>query len=415
MSRELVDCGVDWIGKIPKDWSILRLGAIFYRSNQKNTNRNETNVLSLMKDIGVIPYSEKGAVGNNASEDIERYFLVEENDIIMNSMNVIIGSVGKSKYKGCLSQVYHVLRIRNNLRNSANYYDYLFASRQFQRKLVGYGNGIMEHRMRIPMSKLKIIVLPNPQLYIQQAIANFLDNKTNKIDELIKVQETAIERLKEYKQSVITEAVTKGLDPSVKMKDSGIDWIGYYPCGWNLSRLKFNVKIVNNRNIDSKRKYFGLENIESWSGRYIETDNDYDKTQAIACEPGYVAFGKLRPYLAKSYLVLDAMCCSSEFAVMDYVGYNKYFHYFTLNHWFVNVIDSSTYGTKMPRANINFIKNLDIINPQYSDQVKIVDYLDKKTEEINQLIQLKKDKIEKLKEYKKSLIYEAVTGKIEVI
>ena len=254
MSRVLVNSEIEWINNIPDTWDISRIGAIFEHSNKKNINKIETNILSLMKDIGVIPYSEKGAVGNNASEDIDRYFLVEPNDIVMNSMNVIIGSVGKSKYKGCLSQVYHVLRIRNKDKSFVDYYDYLFATRQFQRKLVGYGNGILEHRMRIPMSKLKSVEIPQPKRREQLLIATYLDEKTSKTEKLIKLHYTAIERLEEYKQSVITEAVTKGLNPNVKMKDSIINFVKKIPETFYEIRAKYLVSVSSGLSI-SKAEY----------------------------------------------------------------------------------------------------------------------------------------------------------------
>lgn len=417
MNKDMINSGIDWINYIPSDWGLKRLGAIFEYVNKKNSNREETNILSLMKDIGVIPYSEKGAVGNNASESIERYFLVEPNDIVMNSMNVIIGSVGKSNYFGCLSQVYHVLRVREKDDSFVDYYDYLFATRDFQRKLVGYGNGILEHRMRIPMSKLKTVLLPKPLFIEQQAIANFLDDKTQKIDELINLQETAIERLEEYKQSVITEAVTKGLDSNIEMKDSGIEWIGKIPKNWKLSRLKYSYKIIMGQS-PSSSSYNDLEvGLPFLGGNADVLDREskprfYTSEITKICQIGDILMSVRAPVgtISKSK---HKACIGRGLCAIRSKDFNNYLYYYMVfleNKW-----NSFITGTTFDSINQKDVKEMYCISLNEETRLNISNYLDKKTEEINQLISIKKNKIEKLNEYKKSLIYEAVTGKIEVM
>ena len=241
---KMKDSGVDWIGEIPNDWELSNIKTVFQTVTKKNKPVISHNVLSLMKDIGVIPYLEKGDVGNKCSEDISRYTVVNPNDIVMNSMNVIIGSVGKSNYHGVLSPVYHVLRIRDRNANFVNYYDNLFKTRSFQKSLKGYGNGILEHRMRIPIGNLNKVKIPMPPIHEQQAIANYLDEHVGKIVGLISEQKQAIEKWKEYKQSLITETVTKGLNPEVEMKDSGIEWIGEIPYDWEVRPLRKNSTLT---------------------------------------------------------------------------------------------------------------------------------------------------------------------------
>ena len=228
--------GVEWIGEIPEDWDIKRLKAVLCERNESNNPIKTDYILSLTNDRGVIPYDEKGDVGNKSKEDLSGYKLAYLNDIVLNSMNVIIGSVALSKYYGCVSPVYYMLYPRNPM-DDVRYYNYIFQTKEFQSKLKGYGNGIMEIRMRIQMSKLNTVELPIPDATTQTRIADFLDDKCGKIDRYIEKQQQIIDKLKEYKQAVITEAVTKGLNPDVPMKDSGIEWIGMIREHWGVAKL----------------------------------------------------------------------------------------------------------------------------------------------------------------------------------
>lgn len=201
------------------------------------------------------------------------------------------------------------------------------------------------------------------------------------------------------------------------MKQSGIEWIGEIPEDWEVRRIKFIAKTKNEKYSQSygKLNYFELKNIESKLAKYIETENIYDIEQSQICNKRDIAFGKLRPYLAKVYEVPKTECCSSEFILFyDFMGTKIYSKYFFLSHGFINIVDASTYGTKMPRTNVNFIKNLFTPLPSSSEQQEISDYLDTKCSSIDSTISQKTTLIEKLKEYKKSLIYECVTGKKEV-
>ena len=226
------DSGIEYAGLIPSSWLLLPIRAIFEERNEKNLGPKTDFILSVTKDRGVIPYDEKGAVGNNKSEDIERYKLVHINDLVVNKMNIVIGSLGLSKYFGALSQVYIVLRPKNKHFN-IKYYSYLFSDETFYKSMIKYCTGIMELRESLNKNEFKKINLPYPTEVEQTAIANFLDEKTAKIDEAITIKEKQIELLKERKQIIIQQAVTQGLDPTVPMKDSGVEWIGQIPAHWS--------------------------------------------------------------------------------------------------------------------------------------------------------------------------------------
>lgn len=198
------------------------------------------------------------------------------------------------------------------------------------------------------------------------------------------------------------------------MKDSGIDWIGKIPDEWKIKRLKFVSKNRNEKYDEQygKLDYFSLENIESQSGHYIETKNEYDISQSLICQKDDVVFGKLRPYLAKVYKVEKISCCSSEFAIFyNFEGDSSFLKYYFLSDGFVKIVDSSTYGIKMPRANIDFIRNMKVTFPSKSEQTKIANFLDKKCAQIDSIIEESKKSIEEYKSWKQSMIFEAVTGK----
>src|SRR5690554_6226098 len=245
------DSGVEWLGEIPEHWNTLPIRAIFEERNEKNDGRKTDFILSVTKDRGVIPYEEKGAIGNNKSEDIERYKLVYPNDFVINKTNVVIGSLGMSKYFGAFSQVYLVYRPKTEQINM-NYYSYLFSNPSFYKSLIKYCKGIMELRESLDKNDFKKLILPFPEINVQTAIANFLDDKTQKIDQAIGIKEHQIALLKERKQILIHKAVTGQLimengkwimTPKEKMKDSGVEWIGEIPEHWEVCHLKWLSKI----------------------------------------------------------------------------------------------------------------------------------------------------------------------------
>lgn len=271
----------------------------------------------------------------------------------------------------------------------------------------------------VKIGEIKNLYISYPDdLGEQHKIACFLDRKIGQIDNLISNQEKQIEKLKEYKQAIITKAVTKGLNPNVPMKDSGIEWIGKIPCNWEIIRLKYCFSVRNEKYENGNYDYVALENVESFSGKYIATESNafYSLAETIRANRNDVIFGKLRPYLSKALLIAKDCYVSSEFAVLYGLGGNRtsFLKYLLISSKFIDVINSSTYGTKMPRANIDFIRNLEIAIPDVKTQKEIVNYLDETCSKIDWLIDVKVKKIAQLSNYKKSLIYEYVTGKKRV-
>lgn len=271
----------------------------------------------------------------------------------------------------------------------------------------------------VKIGEIKNLYISYPDdLGEQHKIACFLDRKIGQIDNLISNQEKQIEKLKEYRQAIITKAVTKGLDPNVPMKDSGVEWIGKIPCNWEILRLKYCFSVRNEKYENGNYDYVALENVESFFGKYIATESNafYSLAETIRANRNDVIFGKLRPYLSKALLIAKDCYVSSEFAVLYGLGGNRtsFLKYLLISSKFIDVINSSTYGTKMPRANIDFIRNLEIAIPDVKTQKEIVNYLDETCSKIDRLIDVKVKKIAQLSNYKKSLIYEYVTGKKRV-
>jgi len=224
--------GSPWLGNIPSHWKLPRLGSVLCERKETNETRQIDQVLSVMKGIGVIRYEEKGNVGNKRSEDTGRYKIVRPDDIVVNCMNVIIGSVGRSRYTGCLSPVYYVLRRRDET-NNPKYLALVFATKSFHESLVRIGNGILAHRMRIPMELLKCEAFPVPPADEQDAIVRFLDWANGRLERAIRAKRKVIALLNEQKQAIIHRAVTRGLDSSVPLKPSEIPWLGDIPQHWN--------------------------------------------------------------------------------------------------------------------------------------------------------------------------------------
>lgn len=414
--RKMKDSGIAWIGEIPEDWEVLRGKNIFKQRSEKG-NSICLQLLSPSQKYGVIPQelyeklSGMRPVKLKETVDLSQFKTVHIGDYCI-SLRSFQGGFEYSDYEGVVSTVYQIFYPKLDVYRG--YYKYLFKDKGFISEMNSYTLTLRDGK-NIAFEDFGNSILPYPSTIEQQQIADFLDKKCAEIDKLIELQENMIEKLKEYKQSVITQAVTKGLDPDVPMKNSGIEWIGKIPEGWDIKKLKHIVSQRNEKNIHEDLSYIGLENVVSFTGKYIESESSYDISQSILCKKGDVLFGKLRPYLAKAYLIENKSCCSTEFIVLKQAKVPSYIKYLMLSNWFVTIVNNSTYGTKMPRANADYIKNVYITVPPTEEQQQIAYYLDKKCVEIDDLIKLKEQKIEKLKEYKKSLIYEYVTGKKEVV
>ena len=405
--------GVEWLGDIPKHWETLSNKFIFNLKKNLVGKRSSEYVLLSLTLNGVIKRDMENPQGKFPAE-FDTYQEVKKGDFIFCLFDVeeTPRTVGLSEFDGMITGAYTVMQPNENFDRGFLYYFYL--NLDTDKRLKPLYTGLRNTISKDNFFSFKTFV---PPLYEQTAIAEFLDCKTGLIDQAIGIKEKQIELLKERRQILIHHAVTQGLNPNVKLKDSGVEWIGEIPEHWEVKRLKYAAEMISIKMLSKGNplKYIGMENIESWTGNHISSETE---TEGLASyfKKGDILFGKLRPYLAKVYLAKEEGICSTEFLIFrnGNVITNSYLHSLLLSFGFINLIDSSTYGSKMPRANPDFIGNQLISIPSKIEQAAILDYINNLTTKISSAISLKEQEIEKLKEYKASLINEAVTGKIKV-
>lgn len=419
------DTEIEWIGTIPDSWHLDRLQWHLGEIKESNNPVKTQQVLSLTNKLGVIPYEEKGEQGNKSKENVDEYKLAYPDTIVANSMNILIGSVGKCNYFGCVSPVYYVFKPKNG--ENIDFLNYIFQLTQFQKELRKYANGILEIRLRVSSNDILKRQIAFPSEKEQQRIVTFLDKKTAKIDQLIEIENKQIEKLKEYKQAVITEAVTKGLDKSAPMKDSGVEWIGKIPEEWNIIQTKFLFEIITGSTPDSG-------DTNNWDGdiKWI-TPADF-KTENVYVEKGKrnislvglkscsttvipkdnIIFSKRAPIGLVAININDLCTNQGCLSCVKKGNFStKYFYYqMSVMTEFFELFGS---GTTFKEISAQKFGSFKLIFPDVQAQFNIVAYLDKKCAEIDSLIAIKQKKIDMLNEYKKSLIYEYVTGKKEVV
>ena len=430
-NMKINDKNQEWIGNIPKNWTFKKIKYVLAQRNEKNIPIKSKDILSLTAKQGVIPYTEKEGGGNKPKTDFSAYKLAYPGDIVMNSMNILSGAVGLSKYFGCVSPVYYMLYCSND-EDDIRYFYYVFANKAFQSSLLGIGNGILMKesengtfntiRMRIPIEKLNNMSIPYPKPEIQKAIANFLDKKIGKIDEVSKKIQQEITNLEEYRNSIIVKAVTKGLNPNVLMKDSGIPWVGKIPQQWNIEPIYLHFYQGKNKNNLGKEKNllslsYGKiirKNINSVGGLLPSSYNTYNIVEAgdIIIRPTDLQNDKrsLRTGLVTEHGIITSAYLDLKPKTKNSSRYYHYLlHAYDIQKVFYNMGNGVRQG-----LNFSEFSKLKILVPNLKNQLAISDYLDNLNKKISKIILNKKSQLEKLNQYKQSIIYEYVTGKKQV-
>ena len=426
---EMKESGVQWIGDIPSDWNTKPLYACLDEINQKNNPVVTTNILSLTNTDGVIPYSERGNQGNKSKENFEEYKVVYPNTIVANSMNILIGSVGLSKYEGCVSPVYYVYMAKPQV--DIRYMNYLFQMEPFQKRLRQFANGILEIRLRVSSHDILHQKVAVPAYDEQQVIADYLDETCSKIDEIIAEAKASIDEYKELKQSVIFEAVTKGLDKNVEMKDSGNLAIGKIPKHWVKARVKNVATRITVGVVVTPANYFddagtvaflrGINVkeyvINSEPMMYIteETNKELSKTivhtnDLVIVRDGAIGVTAVVPekYDGANVVSMIIVSLGSE--------YNHDYLCYVLNSYVGKIqFNLPKIGSAFSHTRVSSVSNIEIPKPSINEQIDIVNYLKEQHKKLNSLIAEKESLINDLEAYKKSLIYEVVTGKRRVV
>jgi restriction endonuclease S subunit len=268
----------------------------------------------------------------------------------------------------------------------------------------------------LSLDNIKFLKLPVPPIEEQQAIAHYLDERCGKLDSIIAIKKQQIQTLDTLRQSIIYQAVTKGLDGSVELVDSGVEWLGEIPKGWRLDRLKDIVSLRDEKSTEKSdaEDYLELEDLEQGTGRLLSIRNTLEVGSAVMkFYKNDVLFGKLRPYLQKYYLAkFDGKCTGEILAFKPERITPEFLLYFIATDGFIKICTAMSYGVKMPRVNYpKQLASLPVCLPKVPEQQAIADYLDQETQRLEQLKANLTQQIGVLLDYKKSLIYECVTGK----
>ena len=398
--------GVEWLGDVPEHWGMNRLG-VHFRNRKEKVSDKDFKPLSVTKH-GIVPQLEHAAKSDNG----DNRKLVRKGDYVINSRSDRKGSSGLADLDGSVSLINIVLTPFKTIHPKFSHY--LLRSYLFQEEFYKYGHGIVADLWTTNYEDMRNIHLALPSVSEQTQISNFLEQETTRIDNLISKQEKLIELLEEQRKSIISHAVTKGLNPNAPMKDSGVEWLGDVPEHWSENKIKFVSKLITDKTAN-KSNVIALENIESWTAKLVSSNSDFD-SDGICFKKNDVLFGKLRPYLAKVYLAESKGEAIGDIYVLrpNNLINPKFLKFFMLSEKFIDYVNSSTNGTKMPRANWDFIGSISIFLPHIKIQHEIVEYLDSAVLKIELIINKQKSLIEKLKEYRASIISHAVTGKIDV-
>ena len=421
---EMKDAGIDWIGIIPNNWNIKPLYACLDEINQKNSPVVTTNILSLTNTDGVIPYSERGNQGNKSKENFEEYKVVYPNTIVANSMNILIGSVGLSQYEGCVSPVYYVYAAKPQV--DIRYMNYLFQMEPFQKRLRQFANGILEIRLRVSSHDILHQKVAVPDYDEQQAIADYLDETCSKIDEIIAEAKASIDEYKELKQSVIDKAVLHGLCNGM-MKDSGNDLIGKIPLSWEMRKLKyvadFNPGITTAYDAQKEVGYVPMNCVKNGYMNPLSARLSDMSTGLTGFQDGDIVIAKVTPCFENGNIAVAenleqgvAFGSSELFVIRTHSINRRFMLYYLQNSVFKNQCISTMTGTGgLKRVSGYFVNNAYITYPPENEQQVIVNYLDEAVKNMDFLIAEKESLINDLEAYKKSLIYEVVTGKRRVV
>lgn len=434
-----------WLAKYPEHWKLERLKSIFAMRKEKNNPIITTNILSLTAKQGVIPYAEKeGTGGNKPKEDMTKYNVAHENDLLVNCMNVVSGAAGVSKYFGVISPVYYALYPHDD--DNVWYYHHIFRLISFQRSLVGLGKGILMHesedgtltsvRMRISMDYLGNVLLPVPPRTEQDQIVRFLDWKVSGINKLINHYKHEIAELNEMKDRIVDDATVKGIRGIDVIHNDDIRWDIDYPETWKIKRMRemfefrkglsitkanleeTGISVISYGQVHSKQntgvslnenliRFVNESYLESSpnalvrKGDFIFADTSEDITGCGNCV-----------YVDRDDTIFAGY--HSVIAHPEFDGESKYLAYLFKSPTWRYQIRKKVNGVKVYSITQKILKDAFVLIPPIEEQKEIVSYLDEQCEKIDKFILLINKKIEELHDLKNTLISDVVTGQIDV-
>ncbi|MBZ4026704.1 restriction endonuclease subunit S [Lactobacillus johnsonii] len=398
MTRKMKDSGIEWIGEIPEEWKIEPVFLHFWQRKAKNFQGREKNLLSL--SYGKVIEKDINKLGGLLPASYNTYNIVEPGDIIIRPTDLQNDKkslrTGLVKEHGIITSAYIDLAPRN--KQNVSFFHYMLHAYDIEKVFYNMGNGVRQGLNYEELSKLRLVV---PSSEEQKSISNFLDKRVFEINQTSQTIQQEIDALEEYRKSLITETVTKGLDKTVPMKDSGIEWIGEIPENWKIEKAKYSIEINNGSDpIDDD----GAVPVYGSGKKSFRTTSDFKVGPAVLLGRKGSISNPL--WVENKYWNVD-----TAFDVKSNGKINlKYYYYCAM------CFDYGFYTTQtaLPSMTQTEYNNMHIPFPSLQEQSKIVEFLDKKSDRIDKILNQKHQQLTYLDKYKQSIVYEYVTGKKQV-
>lgn len=410
---EYKDSGVKWIGEIPEHWKIMRLRA--YLSMYSEKNHPDKQLLSVTRESGVIVRNTESKEENHnyIPDDLSGYKLVRIGDFAINKMKSWQGSYGVSNFEGIVSPAYYVCKLKFPYKD---FFSNAIRCKAYIPFFTQYSKGIRVDQWDLSPIALKNIPFFEPPLPEQQAIVTYLDTKVAKIDEYISIAEKKITALEELKQTIIAEAVTRGIHKEVPMKDSGVKWIGMIPEHWKVHKIRshFKERRVKVSDKDFQALSVAKIGIVPQLEDACKTDNGDNRKQVLKGD--FVVNSRSDRKGSCGISPLDGSVSLINIVLRPFNILQEYVHYLFRSHNYIEEFYRNGRGivADLWTTRYSEMRNIQIPVPPLSEQQEIVTYIEAKVANINQLCQAERSQIEKLKEYKQRLISDVVTGKVKV-
>ena len=412
------ESGLPWLGQVPEHWDSERAKWLFIKMNRPV--RDEDEVVTCFRDGVVTLRKNRRLTGFTEATAFSGYQGIRKGDLVIHGMDAFAGAIGVSDSDGKGTPVYNVCQPRPGV--NAKYYAGLVRQMSQSQWILALAKGIRERSTDFRFEMFGNQVVPLPPLDEQAAIVKYLDWANGRLELAIRAKRKVITLLNEQKQAIIHRAVTQGLNPSAPLKPSGIQWLGDIPGHWVVRRIKSVVSNVADQTtvMEDQDSYIALEDVESWTGRVTPHRRLNEKLftgQVKKYKTNDVLFGKLRPYLAKAITASGTGVCSGEFLVLraDHsIVHPLYIEQLLRTKSTIDVITSSTFGAKMPRADWQFIGGLSVALPPVSEQVQITESIQAATRPLVETITRYEREVDLLREYRTRLVADVVTGKFDV-